>query len=112
MATYRDAALAAYTSRRQARIKRGQDRLVPLMTDATGKAVLDPYSKTTLAHDDPDAGLLVFTTTDGSNVSFGVWPDMPAKAVHVVELLDGRWTLGPAVADLDDVGEALQEATS
>lgn len=109
MATYRDAAMAAYAGRRTDWIKKGQARLVPLMTDATGKPVLDPYTRTNAAHEDLDDDLLVLTTTDGSNVSFGVWPNHPDRPVRVVKLLDEQWTHGPEVRDLDDVGAALTE---
>lgn len=62
--------------------------------------------------DRDDSGLLVLTTTDGSNVSFAVWPEQPTKPVRVVELIDGAWTYGAEVADLDDVGAAIVDAWS
>ena len=107
MATYRDDAIAAYTARRTAWVPNGQDRLVPLMTNAAGTKVLDPYGKTTVAHEDQDEDLVILSTTDGSNVSFAVWPNHPERAVRVVELVDAEWTTGPEVRDLDDVGAAL-----
>lgn len=109
MANYRDAAIAAYADRRTAWVRRGQDRLVPLMTNTAGTKVLDPYGKTTVDHEDQDEDLLILTTTDGSAVSFAVYPDHPERAVRIVELVDGEWTRGPEVLDLDDVGAALQE---
>lgn len=107
MATYRDAALAAYTARDAARITTAKERLRPLMTDTKGNTVLDPIGKTTVKHRDDDAGLIVLQTTDGSAVSFGVWPDHADRPVRVVEFVDGAWTIGPEVKDLDDVGAAL-----
>lgn len=109
MANYRDAAMAAYSGRRTDWIKKGQARLVPLMTDATGKAVLDPYTKTRVDAEDLAEDLLVLSTTDGSLVSFAVWPNHPDRVVRVTKLHDGQWTLGPEVKDLDDVGAALLE---
>lgn len=109
MATYRDAAIAAYDARHAERITVAKERLRPLMTDKAGIKVLDPIGKTTVVYEDDDAGLIILQTTDGSDVSFAVWPEQPTKPVRVVQLQDGAWTYGPEALDLDDVGAALIE---
>lgn len=107
MATYRDAALAAYQARQAEWITTAKERLRPLMTDSTGKLVLDPIGKTKAVDEDRDAGLVILETTDGSLVHFAVWPEHPDRPVRIVTLVDEQWTMGPEVTDLDDVGAAL-----
>lgn len=118
MATYRDAALAAYQQRDAAWVQSGKQRLAPLMTDSTGKVVLDPLSKTEEAGRDSATGLLVLHTTDGSDLYFAVYPDKADEPVRMVEPdgsggftgYGGTGLDGPKVADLDDVGAVLAGA--
>lgn len=118
MATYREAALAAYAARTQAQadaeaaatqalIAAAQQALVPLFTDSTGKLVADPVKVTAAEHVDEDKRVVVLSITDGSEVSFAVYPDRPE--VRIAELKDGRWEglNSKPVADLDDVGAVL-----
>lgn len=112
MATYRDAALAAHAATHADYLARGRERLRPLMTDSTGKVILDPALKTVVAHEDADAGMVVYTTSDGSDVSFAAYPDDAARPVAVVALVDGAWTRLGEVRDLADVGRVLAEAAA
>lgn len=116
MATYRDYALAEYQSRRAAEeaqaaedraalVTAAQQALVPLFTNSTAKVVADPTKVTTPALVDGENGLVVLTVTDGSDLAFGVYPDLPA--VYLTSNVDGEWQRGPTVRDLDDVGEYL-----
>lgn len=111
MATYRDYALAAHAAavqaeqdrlaaEKQSRVDAARRTVAPLLTDSTGKLLLDP-AKLTLEH--VDNSVVVLSTADGSAVSFAVQGDL----VRVVQKIDGAWTGGPAVTDLDDVGAAL-----
>jgi hypothetical protein len=104
MATYADAALAAYQAQHTAYLTAVKERLLPLMTDATGKVVLDPIAKTEVVYDNEDAGLVVLHTTDGSDLNFAVRGDAP---VQLVALVNGQWQRGPEVASLADVGAVL-----
>lgn len=104
MATYADAAIAAYQAKRTERLTAAKERLRPLMTDDAGRLVLDPATKTEVAHEDD--GLVVLRTLDGSNVHFAVRGTDP---VRVVSFVDGQWQRGPEVSTLAEVGAVLAE---
>lgn len=115
MATYADNALAAYQAKRGEWLTRGKERLRPLMTDSKGNVVLDPIGKTEEVHSDPETGLLILHTVDGSDLYFAVYPDDAARPVTMMEPADGGGFTGygntgvnaPVVTDLDDVGRVL-----
>lgn len=113
MATFRDTALAAYRGLEADWIARGREKLRPIFSDSTGKLLLDPVGKTTVSYKDrEDSGLLVLTTSDGSNLSFAVYPDRAGSDVALVRDDDDQglhWTRVRVVADLDDVGEAIAD---
>lgn len=112
MATYRDAAIAAYQDTRADWVTAGKEKLRPLMTDENGTQVLDPIGKTEVAHEDRDAGLLILHTVDGSDLYFAVYPKRTEDVRMVTPKGDGTWTRGATVADLDDVGRALVEGVA
>lgn len=124
MGKYADAAIAAYQARLQEEADAEQaqkDALVaearavaaPLWTDKTGKVVLgDATKETRVELIDEDAGLVVLSvlnSTGGIDASFGLYPRREPAERFLVSLVDDEWQRGPAVADLDDVGEALTE---
>lgn len=102
MATYAAAAIAAYQAEHAEYLTAAKERLRPLMTDETGKLVLDPLTKTEVVHEDD--GLVVLRTIDGSDVHFAVRGDDP---VRVVTFVDGQWQRGPEVSTLAEVGAVL-----
>lgn len=118
MATYRDYAVAACQNReaaeetarqaaRDALVAAARQALVPVFTDTAGKLVADPVKITAPAAVDQAAGMVVLSTTDGSQVSFAVYPNQdPVERWLVVEDT-GRWRRVTQVVDLDDVGEAI-----
>ncbi len=121
MVTYTEYAAADYQARLAAEaaaeqaardnlVARARSEALPLFTDHTGKVVLDPLTKTIADLADVPNGLVVLHPDDGSvpMVHFAVYPDrMPAELFIATADGNGGWTRGPAVADLDDVGEYL-----
>lgn len=57
---------------------------------------------------DQDNGLVVLTATDGSGVSFAVYPRRTPVERRMATLVDGAWQGSATVADLDAVGEQLK----
>lgn len=108
MATYRDAAVAANTARHDAWVTRGQEKTRPLLTDEAGREYLDPLGKTVVVHEETPEDLLILRVDDGSQVHFAVWPDT-ARPVRVARLTDDRWTAGPIVQSMADVGQAIED---